>query len=113
MVGLPISMQNKWELPSRDRYTFSSSVLPFHHLLVCLFPLTSYSLSFQARSVEGSRELALLCMGHQGLLRLVPHHHRAQSFGLEPDSGLGCDQHKEAAEPGLADGESILKHNLA
>ena len=33
-------MQDRWELPLRDRYTFRSSVLPFHYHLVLIFPVS-------------------------------------------------------------------------
>lgn len=34
----PFSVQDRWELPFRDRYTFRSSVLPFHYLLLLICP---------------------------------------------------------------------------
>lgn len=40
MVELPLSVQGRWELPLRDRYTFRSSVLSFHYLLVLVFAVS-------------------------------------------------------------------------
>lgn len=111
-----LSMQSRWELPSRDR-DLQSSVL---HLIILhsshfQSPLFPHSLSSRAGPAGGSRDLVLLCSGTSRLAQAGPCFVHSELWP-QTRSGLGWEQHGGAAEPGLADGECrlyILKHDLA